>query len=430
MTSQPPEAGGDRGAAQGFGFDLPPGVAMSATGDYFFRAGQLLVPRADLAREGMRALLDRLGELRERDDRPSLFHIAELEGREPRDLDPRTSFVLGRRTLEVLDEIEGIWPDCGVELNYVFIGAQSVMGGPATLAEPAAPPVPDWDQVQVGEGMGVGILDTGIVGACGDVAAHANLAGRFFVCKGSDDEDRPAVPNGTYLARQGGHGTFVAGLVRKIAPAARIGVRRVLSPSGEGDVEQLLDGIVDLRTKAAEEDVRLDVLNLSLGGYCRRDRPPATLAEALRPLMAGGTVVVAAAGNNASWRPFYPAALPDVVGVGALDGRGPASFTNYGPWVDACAPGVNVVSTFFDESHADVARVQIEPHPWSTTPIPARFPGFARWSGTSFAAPAVAGAIVAAAWAWGVPAAEAARRLVEDWHRYRVPDLGVVVNVC
>lgn len=36
----------------------------------------------------------------------------------------------------------------------------------------------------------------------------------------------------------------------------------------------------------------------------------------------------------------------------------------------------------------------------------------------------------AAATTWGISAADAADRLVRDWRLYRVPDLGVVVNVC
>jgi subtilisin family serine protease len=120
--------------------------------------------------------------------------------------------------------------------------------------------------------------------------------------------------------------------------------------------------------------------------------------------------------------------MSGVIGVGAIDTRGPAGFSNFGPWVNACAAGVDVISTFFDESAGELAQVNLAPYPWSTQPIPARFPGYARWSGTSFASPAVAGAIVAAAWAWQVSAAEATDRLLHDWRRYRLPDLGVVVN--
>ena len=50
-----------------------------------------------------------------------------------------------------------------------------------------------------------------------------------------------------------------------------------------------------------------------------------------------------------SCRPYFPAALPGVIGVGGLDRGGPAWFSNFGSWVDACAPAVNIVSTFFND---------------------------------------------------------------------------------
>jgi subtilisin family serine protease len=49
-------------------------------------------------------------------------------------------------------------------------------------------------------------------------------------------------------------------------------------------------------------------------------------------------VVVASAGNDATWLTAYPAAFPDVVSVAALDADGPADYTNHGPWVRARAP--------------------------------------------------------------------------------------------
>lgn len=96
-------------------------------------------------------------------------------------------------------------------------------------------------------------------------------------------------------------------------------------------------------------------------------------------------VVVAAAGNQGTSRKFWPAALPEVVGVAATgpDG-GLAEFSNHGPWVDAAAPGVDVVSSF----------VQLQARAGRSAPdTETRDYGYARWSGTSFAAPLIAAEI-------------------------------------
>jgi subtilisin family serine protease len=432
MTSLPPEHRPNAPAVPRFGSDLPPDVAMSPAGDYLFRAGELFVLAADLDQvPGLREYLNRVGKLRMINDDPVSptegVLIFDLNGVDLRDLLQDRAGRAARQTIAVLEEIEERFPTASVELNYVYLGSQAVMGGPATVAEPSAQPAPLWPDTSVGKGFTVGVLDTGIIGAAGGTP-HVMLNGRFFVT-GKSDEDRPAeAANALCLDRQGGHGTFVSGVVRKIAPGARLAVGRVLKATGEGDIHGLVRGIARLRTAVADAGLTLDVLNLSLGGYTRRDRPSATLTSALSPLVRSGTVIVAAAGNNSSWRPFFPAALPQVIGVGAVGARGPAGFSNYGPWVDACAVGVDVVSTFFDESAGDLPQVNLAPHPWSTQPIPARFPGYARWSGTSFATPAVAAAIVAAAWSWQISAAEATNRLLRDWNKYRLPDLGVLVN--
>ena len=81
-----------------------------------------------------------------------------------------------------------------------------------------------------------------------------------------------------------------------------------------------------------------DIVNMSFGGYTSNDRPPTVLAEFLRRLGAAfpSTVFVAAAGNDGSGRPFFPAACPGVVGVAATDRRGfPMFWSNHGSFIDA-----------------------------------------------------------------------------------------------
>ena len=141
-------------------------------------------------------------------------------------------------------------------------------------------------------------------------------------------------------------------------------------------------------------------------------------------------MVVASAGNDASCRPTIPASLPGVVSVGGIGPAGPAPFSNYGPWVRACAPAVDLVSTFFDRLNpvypVNPALSDLDD-----------FKGWARWSGTSFAAPAVAAALLRELLALGKAAASPANggpvtavaRVVDEPALFRLPGLGTVVNI-
>src|SRR5262249_43620204 len=149
------------------------------------------------------------------------------------------------------------------------------------------------------------------------------------------------------------------------------------------------------------------VLNLSFGGYVMDD--PAVLAAAVAGAQAKGYVVVASAGNDGVCPPAYPAALPGAISVGAIRPSGPAPFPHHAPWVRACAPGVDLVSTFFTNFNGALGPDR------PLDPDPDDFTGWARWSGTSFSAPVVAGAIVQYAIAHRVQRlAQAVERVVDD----------------
>jgi subtilisin family serine protease len=225
-----------------------------------------------------------------------------------------------------------------------------------------------------------------------------------------DDEDEPDDDRSGLLDFEAGHGTFIAGIVRQICPDAEIHPAGVLSSFGEGSIARVRSTIRRLTNVCGP----FDIVVMSFGAYCANDDPG--LFGARLPALLGDAVAVAAAGNLRSCRPYFPAALPGVIGVGALDRAGPAWFTNFGSWVDACAPAVNVVSTFFDP-----ITEQFPGRP------DRRFDGWARWSGTSFAAPKVAGAIAQEMYLSQVTAREAWQRLSSNAH-LRLPDLGVVVN--
>jgi subtilisin family serine protease len=159
----------------------------------------------------------------------------------------------------------------------------------------------------------------------------------------------------------------------------------------------------------------VDVLNLSLGCFTGDGNPPLALATAIGRV-SPETVVVAAAGNYDEadikqgltlTTPMWPAALDDVVAVGASDGDGHrAQFSPDLPWVNFLAPGVGVESTYLtgrvragsEDAHADATSEA--------------FTGWANWSGTSFAAASVSGAIAARI----KPGHRTAREALDDLH--------------
>lgn len=264
--------------------------------------------------------------------------------------------------------------------NHVLIGQPLYWGGPHGAPRPA-PAVPY--QPEPPSGVTVAVLDTGL-------APHPWLTPWY---RGDTAETCDADGDGR-LDGQAGHGTFVCGLILRRDPGVRLRAVRLLDSHGVADQAALLRALARLRGE------RIDVINMSFGGYTVDDRPPIGLAEALAALPAA---VVACAGNTGRSRPFWPAALPDVVAVGALSGGARASFSAYGPWVDACAQGVGVTSSFVEFGD---------------------FHGYATWSGTSFAGATVAGAV--ARLCRDLPPAQAVRHLLAGGRR--IPDLGVLVT--
>lgn len=199
------------------------------------------------------------------------------------------------------------------------------------------------------------------------------------------------VPNG-FLDLAAGHGTFVAGIIQRVVPTAQLDVRRVLDSDGLADETTVASAMVAAARGGA------DIINLSLGTETFDDQPPVALSVAMEIIkeieqdQGREIVVVAAAGNSPNARAVYPAALPDVIAVAALTPtRQPAAWSTRGPWVDCSAVGENVVSTYVAGKEDGYVRYG--------DPVPPDPPdeygpnSWARWSGTSFAAPLVTGRI-------------------------------------
>ncbi|MEI5011232.1 S8 family serine peptidase [Streptomyces sp. PmtA] len=192
-----------------------------------------------------------------------------------------------------------------------------------------------------------------------------------------------------------GHGTHVAGTIGAldndtgvvgVAPGARIWPVQVLSPFGSGSTSNVICGI-DYVTEHADE---IEVANMSLGGSgkddgnCGKSNNDAMHQAICNSVAKGVTYAVAAGNDHTDASGFVPAAYDEVITVSALadfDGKSGglgsatcrsdrddtfANFSNYGRDVDLIAPGVCIRSTFMNG-------------------------GYSTLSGTSMAAPHVAG---------------------------------------
>jgi subtilisin family serine protease len=227
---------------------------------------------------------------------------------------------------------------------------------------------------------------------------------------GASWQEGPDDDGDNFLDPAAGHGTFISALINSLCPGCDLTADRVLTNYGEGNEVAIAQRI---------DSLDADLLNLSFGGYALEHMN--VLASAVRAAQKRGIVVVASAGNDGTCRATFPAALPGVIGVAAIGPFGPARFSNYGPWVRACAPGVDLLSEFFTVfDGADIAP------PGGADPD--KFAGWARWSGTSFSAPVVVAAL-AREMQQGLTSAQAVARVIDAPGLLRLADMGTVVNL-
>ncbi|MEV0390954.1 S8/S53 family peptidase [Nonomuraea sp. NPDC050643] len=234
---------------------------------------------------------------------------------------------------------------------------------------------------------------------------HPAYAGRD-IARLVGHQDLGHLPNplvGT-LNSHTGHGLMLAGLIAQIAPDARVLMYKVMHSDGvvPGEaVHAALDRLLALMD--AGEPV--DVLCCSFGGFSETGDPAMNaLFNKVNQLRARGVIVVNAAGNYATTRPFYLAALSEtavpgpplapMLGVAAKNPDGTiAIFSNEHPAVRWRAPGAMVVSTFPPQFHG-AQNATLSTGERASLDGDAMGP-FCGWSGTSFAAPIVAGVIAA-----------------------------------
>lgn len=293
------------------------------------------------------------------------------------------------------------WVGIGLGLFFLFLATPTldgpdIAGGAGTAGSPSPVTanlpwglerirVPAAWQVTMGSPeIVVAVIDSGIDWTVPELAAVRWTNPHEIPTNGSDDDGngyvddvfgwdfRDGVPADRRRTPLYWHGTFVAGIIAAragvegaagVAPTVRIMDVRFLDSRGlflTRDWDRLAEAI----RYAVDSGAR--IINLSL--YAR-GIPPAVVEQALSYAAAQGVVVVGIAGNEANPKVLYPGKYPTVLAVSATDATdGLAPFSSWGPEVAVAAPGHEVASLL---------------------------PGgrAARNSGTSFAAPHVAGTI-------------------------------------
>lgn len=204
-----------------------------------------------------------------------------------------------------------------------------------------------------GSGVRIAVLDTG-------VQAHSAFSGDIRSINVIDSTSGSTARNG--------HGTAVASVIVSgdpltpgVAPGAELLSVRIADDDGRSDSFLLAKGIV------AAVDAGAKLINISMGSF----GDSALVRNAIEYARSGGSLIVAAAGNNGIGQVAYPAANDGVIAVGAVDALGShLDFSNRGEEVDISAPGYGVNAAWTGNQAASM-------------------------TGTSFSTPIVTGAIAA-----------------------------------
>lgn len=240
--------------------------------------------------------------------------------------------------------------DTGVDPSHPALAGVLMTGYDFTRDQPGASELADLSQstVAILDQSTVAILDSKNLPVVLNQSTVAIL-----------DQSTVAILDGGNLPKAFGHGTMVAGLVHLVAPAARILPLKAFHSDGTANLSDIVRAI----RYAADNGANVLAMSFTF------DTLSPDLQAAIQYATGKGVICVASAGNNGSERAYYPAALPQVIGVGSTnfaDQRSP--FSNYDNSAITSAPGEALVTTYPGNNYAAV------------------------W-GTSFSAPLVAGSI-------------------------------------
>jgi serine protease len=260
-----------------------------------------------------------------------------------------------------------------------------------------------WDITTGSSNVTVAVIDTGVLSAHPDlqgqlVPGYDFVSDVFNANDGDGIDADPSDPGDSGVGGSSYHGTHVAGTVAAATDnmdgvagsswATRIMPLRVLGLNGGTtyDIRQALRYAAGLSNDSGATLAQpVDIVNLSLGGegFSQQEQDLFTLVR------GQGTIVIAAAGNNASSVPFYPGAYEGVVSVSAVDiNRQRASYSNFSAFVDVAAPGGDATQDVNGDGNPDAVLSTGGEDTGGSLQLNYRF-----LQGTSMAAPHVAGVV-------------------------------------
>lgn len=277
----------------------------------------------------------------------------------------RTALLLILVSISLFASWQGVASSYAASDNYGYIGLSSLLEPPPDEAVPVLAPEPGSSLPPEGIAAAadksrwalsvihalpstlnapdvapvlVAVLDTGID------KGHPDLAGRVVA---EVDLSRSGSPADVF-----GHGTPIAGIIAAnaendlgiagLAPESRLVNIKVADDSGRCQISRLIDGIY------RAVDAGAKVINISI----QFSETAPGLEEAVNYAWNNGAVIIAAAGNDGSAAPVYPASYENCIAVTAVQENGAlAPLANHGDWVDVAAPGLDIYSTLPGDSY-------------------------------------------------------------------------------
>ncbi|MBP1950548.1 S8 family peptidase [Virgibacillus litoralis] len=194
-----------------------------------------------------------------------------------------------------------------------------------------------WGEGYNGTDVNIAVIDTGI-STHSDLKVSGGYSSVGYTSEWTDDN---------------GHGTHVAGVIGSelnnfgvvgVAPEADIFAVKALDQNGEGNLFSLLEAI-DWAIKN-----NMDIINLSLGNVDNSSYLKEAIDKAYEKY---GILIVGASGNGGeNSSVIYPAKYENVIGVSAVNEKlNIAKFSSRGQAVEFSAPGVNIISTYLNDSY-------------------------------------------------------------------------------